>query len=57
MSEIILRNYIGVGFSKEEQETIMSEVQPINDRVEKATVEEVKKLVKTTPKNGDDLPF
>lgn len=57
MSEIILRNHMGVGFSEEEQETIMSEVQPINDRVEKDTVEAAKKLVKTKPKNDDDLPF
>lgn len=57
MSEIILRNYVGVGFSKEEQETVMSVVQPINDRVEKATVEEVKRLVKTNFETDEDLPF
>lgn len=57
MSEIILRNYMGVAFSKEEKKTIISEVQPINDRVEKATVEEVKKLLKTELKKNEEFPF
>lgn len=62
MCQIILRNYEGRGFTKEESQQIMEECQPVNDRVQKATEEEAKRLVKKMPRNtfiddDDDLPF
>jgi len=61
MCQIILRNYEGRGFTQDEGEKIMEECQPVNERVTKATSDEVKRLVKTMPKSSflddDDLPF
>lgn len=63
MCQIILRNYEGRGFTKEESQEIMEECQPVNNRVMQATEEEAKKLVKRMPRktfiadDDDDLPF
>lgn len=61
MCQIILRNYEGRGFNREEVQQIMEEVQPVNERVIKSTDEEIKRLVKKMPTiiidENDDLPF
>lgn len=60
MSEILLRNHIGVDFSEEEVENLMSEIQPISDKVEEANIEGVKKLVKEMSSDlfdDKELPF
>ena len=64
MSQIILRNYEGGGFTNEETVAIMDECQPVNERVVSSTIDTVRKLVRKKPEellfggtDDDDLPF
>ena len=55
LSEYVLRRYNGNTFTTEQIEAFL---EPVNDKVEEATNNAVKKLVKEmNPNNFDDLPF
>lgn len=59
LSKIILKNYEGSEYTEAEKEEIIKECAPVNERVEKATTEHVKKLVMEInfDEDDDDLPF
>ena len=59
MIKIILKNYEGSEYTEEEKDEIINECAPVNERVEKATTEHVKKLVMEInfDEDDDDLPF
>lgn len=60
MTQSVLRNYEGQGFTSEEMDELREEFEPVNKRVIQATEEEAKRLVKQMPKDlfgDDDLPF
>lgn len=61
MTQSVLRNYEGKGFTSEEIDELREEFEPVNDRVIQATEEDVKRLVKQMPKDlfneDEDLPF
>lgn len=61
MTQSVLRNYEGKGFTSKEMDELREEFEPVNKRVIKATEEDVKRLVKQMPKDlfGEDteLPF
>ena len=61
MTQSVLRNYEGKGFTSEEIDELREEFEPVNEKVIKATEEDVKKLVKQMPKDlfaeDDGLPF
>lgn len=61
LTQTILRNYEGRGFTLEEYEELRREFEPINERVMQKTDEAAKKLVKQKPilltDEDDDLPF
>ena len=61
MTQSVFRNYEGKGFTSEEIDELREEFEPVNEKVIKATEEDVKKLVKQMPKDlfaeDDGLPF
>lgn len=60
MTQSVLKNYEGQGFTLDEIDELREEYESVNERVIQATEEEAKRLVKKIPKDlfcDDDLPF
>ena len=61
LTQVILRNYEGRGFTKSELEELRKEFEPVNERVCQSNRNAVQKLVREIPKDtfedDEELPF
>ena len=61
MTQSVLKDYEGQGFTSEEIDELREEFEPVAERVIQATKEDVKRLVKKMQKKSfdedEDLPF